>query len=384
MLVRQVSSLDGLRSYQARWDELADGCVFRSWDWISTWWQHYGGTHRLAVFLLFSEKPESMQSHASETEPTLPDDSKRLMAILPCYIESSFSRGQVLRLIGDGEVCSDHLDLLAATDDADQAAFAMAGYLHDEDSEWDAIEFTAVGSDCTGLVCLRDQLESLDCQVTLTPNVSRWSIPLPDDWESFLQLQSKSHRKQLRRLEKNALSTNQAVWHLATNTSDFDIAWPILTDLHQRRWTSLGEPGCFASTQWAGFHRDIARRLLDSGRLRLSWLEVCGQPVAAEYHFAGRNTTWAYQGGVDPDRLDEQPGKVSMISCIQHAISEGHDKFDLLRGDEPYKSHWRAVPTETFDMRIVPARSSALLRHQALGCLQSAVRFTRQFTNMLS
>ena len=77
------------------------------------------------------------------------------------------------------------------------------------------------------------------------------------------------------------LDTDQATWHLVETPSDFDIAWPILVDLHQRRRQSLGELGCFASPQWAAFDRDIAAQLLAAGQLRLSWLEAAGAPVFA-------------------------------------------------------------------------------------------------------
>ena len=42
------------------------------------------------------------------------------------------------------------------------------------------------------------------------------------------------------------------------------------------------------------------------GQLRLSWLDLDGSPIAAEYHFTDGATTFAYQGGVDPDRLAER------------------------------------------------------------------------------
>lgn len=374
MLVTQISTFEELTKYQDRWNELAGEVVFRKWSWQSTWWQHYGEGKELFILLVAENEHGENQPKASQVQ-----------AILPCYLESTLARGKTLRLLGDGEVCSDHLDLIVSSERvAHEAAKALAAFLVGHDDQWDAIDFTAIASDCSGLFKLSDELELLDCQVQHLQNESRWGIALPEDWEAFLALQSKSHRKQLRRLERRVLETGQAIWHLVENAEQFEVAWPILVDLHQRRRISLGEPGCFASEQWAEFHRAIARKLLDSGELRLSWLEIAGQPVAAEYHFAGQGTTWAYQGGVDPERIEEEPGKLSMILALQHSMKEGHSSFDLMRGDEPYKAHWRAEPKETFDIQIVPSRSSAILRNQAFGVLQNAARLTRQVTNMLS
>jgi len=371
MHVLRVQQLDNLSLYRERWEDLADGCVFRSWTWLSTWWKHYKSlrpAQSLNVLLVFDS-----EHGASEPE--------QLLAILPCYLDTSLTRGKVLRLLGDGEVCSDHLGLLVDTDNAEQVSQAIAEYLIHQWEEWDLIDLSTIDENDEALGHLDSALQSQGCHVSRQAGPNSWSVSLPTSWEEFLALQSKSHRKQLRRSEKRVLNTGQGVWHLAETEQDFDIAWTILVDLHQRRRISLGEPGCFASQRWADFHRDVAGQLLQTGRLRLSWLELGGQPAAAEYHLAGNHTTFAYQGGIDPDRLEEEPGRLSTIRTIQHAIEEGHLEFDLLRGDEPYKAHWRATPRPTINLQIVPPRNSARWRYQAWNCLRGARQLTRKFAN---
>ncbi len=388
MYVHRINSLDLLLPYCQRWDELAGDCVFRTSIWLTTWWQHYGHSQQgcdLAVFLVFNQ-PVPSKCHAQEgpADCSAAPNIDNLVAILPCYFQQTFARGKALRLLGDGEVCSDHLDLLVAEDHAQQAAKTLAEYLVLHSADWDVVDFTAVDANNIGLNCLVSELKLRDCQVTSSVGQSCWSVELPATWDQFLALQSKSHRKQLRRLDKRILDSDQAIWHLVQTPEQFDHAWEILVDLHQRRRISLSEPGCFASESWATFHRDVARKLLESGQLRLSWLELASKPAAVEYNFARNKTTLAYQGGLDPARLDEEPGRLSMIRTIQHAIEEGHTTFDFLRGDEPYKAHWRATPHETFDVQIIPARSAARLRFQVRNCLRQAGRLARQVTNLLS
>jgi len=384
MYVKRITQITDLAPYRQRWDELSDDCVFRTSAWLTTWWQHYGADHQLYVLLVFSDEAPNCRPENTCTESVADNQRpEQLVAILPSYLETTFARGQVLRLLGDGEVCSDHLDLLATSSDLPTAAAAVARYLSDHSDDWDLANLTAIGTHIAGLAQLTTELQNLDCQVARTPNENCWAVDLPADWEAFLALQSKSHRKQLRRLERRILETDQAVWHRVETPEQFAVAWPLLIDLHQRRRNSLGEPGCFASQRWANFHHDIARQLLDTGNLRLSWLELDGQPIAAEYNFASEKTTWGYQTGIDPDRIGEEPGRLSMIRIFQAAIDEGHQQFDLLRGDEPYKAHWRATPQETSDIQIVPPRSAARLRFRAYSYLHRAARLARQITNML-
>jgi CelD/BcsL family acetyltransferase involved in cellulose biosynthesis len=211
-----------------------------------------------------------------------------------------------------------------------------------------------------------------------------WKVELPSTWEEYLSLQSKSHRKQLRRAERRLLEHGRACWHPVRDAEGFASGWETLVDLHQRRRRSLGEPGCFASRPFSAFQAEAARHLLHRGQLRLSWLSLDDHPIAAEYHLASSAATFAYQGGVDPERLGEEPGRLSHIACIRAAIDEGHTTFDFLRGDEPYKAHWRAEPHATFDYRIVPNRRLARLRGRAVQAAGNVACWLKPGSNAFS
>ena len=368
--VRCIDNLSELEPCCGAWDALANGCVFQSWSWLSTWWRHYGerGSRReLRVYLAFSELSANPAS---------------LTGVLPCYVEASWSQGRVLRLLGDGEVCSDHLGLLANTDSADVAA-AIALHLA-ECAEWDLLDLSASDADDAATAKFLDVLALNDCTTSRLLADRCWVIDLPPTWDEFLSLQSKSHRKQLRQLDARVLQSERAEWKLITSSDDFATAWSTLIDLHQRRRHSLGEPGCFASRTWAAFHWEVAQKLLAEGRLRLSVLELDGRAIAAEYHLAGTRTTYAYQGGLDPNRRAEEPGQLSTICSIKQAIAEGHAHFDLLRGDEPYKAHWRATPRQAVRLVAVPPRTWPMLRHRTWTGVRNVARTARNLTALFN
>ena len=379
VLVKRISSFENLQSHREQWDRLAGDNLFLSWAWISTWWKHYGDSCSLHVLLFFNSEMASDKDR-NEAEP----GTNQLIGILPTYIESRLGKGKVVRLLGDGEVCSDHLDILAAKQDLHRVVAAAAKYFVDQPHLWDATDFNSVGQDCEGLNLLGCEFKKQGCRVNSTPNVGRWSIPLPKDRESFLAMLSKSHRKKLRRLSRSVLETERANWKRVETAEQLATAWPIFADLHQRRRNSLNEPGCFASDRWANFHSDMAGQLLEQGQLRLSWLELDGQPIAAEYQFANSTTSFAYQGGLDPDRLNEQPGRLSLFCSIEQAIQEGHSTFDLMRGDEPYKVKWRAEQVPTFDLCVVSPNAKSVLRNRAIGYLKSTVGAARSVRGSFS
>lgn len=377
MLIKTAHSFSDLLPYQQCWDELAGDSVFRSWLWLSTWWKHYGPNRQLRVVMVFDD---AQASTCSDKWP----GADALVGILPIYEERQRGRGRVLCLMGDGEVCSEHLDLLCAAHDTDRVTDTLAKHFADNFEDWDLLIFDTVAKSQLRLNQLIEKLSERECTLARRPGANRWTIPLPATWDDFLAMQSKSHRKQLRQLKSRVLESPRARWSFIEIPNDFDVAWEILIDLHQRRRQSLGEPGCFASAMWANFHREVARELLSTGQLRLSVLTLDGEPIAAEYHLASQRGTAAYQGGIDPERREEEPGQLSMILCIERAIVEGHRQFELLRGDEPYKAHWRAKPEPTFDIEVVSPRKLARVRHFSWNGLRRAGRLVRQFANLLS
>lgn len=383
MFVQTINRLADLVPYQARWDELAGDCPFRSWLWLSTWWNHYGLTHKLQVLLVFADSPVAATCGIDNSCHSRLDAPDKLLAILPAYVEASRTQGKVLRLLGDGEVCSEHLDLLCEPRDIDQVCQALADHLTAHAEQWDSFKLTTLAEGQRKLDSLLSALTIQGCEINRRAGANCWSIPLPATWEEFLAMQSKSHRKQLRQLKSRVLESPRADWFEVQDFRDFDVAWEILIDLHQSRRQSLGEPGCFAAPTWANFHREVALELLAAGRLRLSILSLDSNPVAAEYHLALNDATYAYQGGIDPERSEDEPGQLSLILCIERAIKAGHTRFELLRGDEPYKAHWRAAPTPTSDVEVISPRTLARWRHYSWNSLRRAGRLVRQFTNLL-
>ncbi len=360
MTVQLITDSNELADLETAWNALAGGMPLRSWDWLATWWNHYGAA---------SDKSADRQLYVLavyDDDNDATDGAKPLIGIAPWYLDRSAIKGSVIRWLGSGEVCTDHLSLICRPDDATRVAAAIADTLTGKCDDWDLVELGAVDADDAPVAALLAALEVRECLVSRHAADQCWALDLPASWDDYLASVSKSHRKQLRQLERRVLETNRASWLRVETESDLAVAWDVLVDLHQRRRRSLGEPGCFASRPFHDFHRDVVARLLVRGQLRMSWLELDGTPAAAEYHLADGNTTYAYQGGVDPDRLGEEPGRLSTILCVRAAIDEGQRHFDFLRGDEPYKAHWRATPRPTFDCRVVPNRRLARLRGRVL------------------
>jgi len=367
MTVQVVRTYDELRALEAGWNEMSGDSPFRSWDWLATWWKHYGVLSRREHDRAMAERQlHVLAVYDGFPVPRAAEETSALIGVAPWYLDRTIVKGNVLRWLGSGEVCTDHLSLICRPEHREQVAEEVAEALTAQTEEWDRLDLGAVDADDYTMLALMAHLEERECIISRHAAESCWVLDLPATWDEYLAAVSKSHRKQLRQSERRVIESARVEWHTVTSAAEFEMAWPVLVDLHQRRRESLGEPGCFASRTFYGFHREVARRLLEHGQLRMSWVALDGRPAAAEYHFADRQTTYAYQGGVDPQRLAEEPGRLSSILCLRRAIEEQHKRFDFLRGDEPYKAHWRAEPRATHDYRVVPNRRLARLRGRVL------------------
>lgn len=347
MHVQCFDNFDHLISYQKAWDRLSGGVPFRRMAWLSSWWRQYGTGQRLAIQTVWN------------------DD--QLVAIAPWYLHSGPTCGRVLRLLGDGPVCTDYADLLLDAEHAEASIRALAellgGSTANPDKGWELLELENIPAAGTHLAKLAEQLTALDCRTHTTEALNCWRLALPESWDDFEMAQSKSHRKQIRRLLRRVLETDRAKLHIARSPDEVRLAFPTLIDLHMRRRKSLDQPGCFASDAFARFLPEAALELAADGHCELLTLELDGAAIAAEIHFVDGNISFAYQAGIDPDRLDEEPGSLMQIAMIQHAMQAGRQAIDFLRGDEPYKPHWRAAATPCVTLRVIPNTASARLRH---------------------
>jgi CelD/BcsL family acetyltransferase involved in cellulose biosynthesis len=366
MTVVHFTTLEQLAPFAADWDRLAGGVPFCSWAWMSTWWRHYGQGKRLFVLGVF-------------------DACDRLIGVAPWYVDRSVLWGRVVRFLGSGEICSEYRRLLVEPASERDVADAIADWLTQEKAEggerkaerksrdgsvrfppsafrsspWDRLELTGVDAEDSSIWQLTEALRMRGSLVHQRPGPPCWRIELPATWDAYLAMLARGRRKQLRVAERRYLESGRAVVHVVRDAAELSRGIEVLADLHQRRRQTLGEPGCFASPRFAAFHRDVMPRLLADGRLHLFWVELDGRPAVAEYFLLGDDATYSYQAGLNPDCMADSPGRLGNLLGLQHAIALGHRAYDFLRGDEPYKAHFRASPRAMLETRIVASRPGA-------------------------
>ena len=356
MRIVLFSSFDELTPYAEEWDRLNDASAleavpFRSWDWSSAWWQYYGelsdSSRKLFILGVF-------------------DGFGKLIGLAPWYLDRSMAFGRVVRFLGAGEVCADYLDVISRTGREEEVCDALAEWLAVEVGNYaDLVELTAVDSAGSNIEKLAKGLGAAAYTTHQRGGDSCWRIELPVAIGQYLSQLSKNRRKVFRRTQRRMIDSGRAILRTAENVGEAAEFMEILIDLHKRRFFVDGRQTSNCSERFWNFHRDVAQRLFASGRAQLHLVEIDGSPAAAEYQLSGGGRLYAYQSGIDPDRLDDSPGVVAMVSILQWAVGKGYLSLDLLRGDESYKAHWLAKPRKCEEFRIVPEGLTPQIRHAA-------------------
>jgi CelD/BcsL family acetyltransferase involved in cellulose biosynthesis len=239
--------------------------------------------------------------------------------------------------------CPDHLDVPARAD-ADLAAMIPALL----SLPWDVLILNNVAAAAVNAPRLAAALRHCGATVRQTPV---WSCPyldLPPTWDAYLASLSANRRQRLRR-EERRLVRDHTVVRTDYDTKRFEEGWRHLVSLHELRWAGAG---VFSDARLERLHRNFAEAAARRGELWLTTLDVDGQPAAAWYGFAHRDTVYFYQSGRDPRWERQGVGLVLMTQMIRHAIERGYRRFDFLRGDEAYKGLWTASHRRTVEFVI--------------------------------
>ena len=318
-----VGAFEGLRP---EWEELVmasdRGCVFLTWEWLYTWWKHLAEDRRLFILAVRS--------------------GIELIAIAPfCLRPRSLARGRLLpdlEFLGSGFVGSDYLDVIVRSGSDAEACHALASHLADASL---SIKWTNVkkNDNVIGRVFARLSQKGWNTAETTT-NVCPF-IPLTGStWDSYLSSLSAEHRynfnRKLRRLNRDYDVRFEQVRTEEECRESIDV----LIEQHNTRWIARGGSDAFHTAELVGFHREFTQVALKRGWLRLYVLRLNEKPAANLYGLMYRDTFYFYQSSFDAAHAQNSVGLITMGLAIKNAMGEGADEYDLLHGNESYKSHW--------------------------------------------
>jgi CelD/BcsL family acetyltransferase involved in cellulose biosynthesis len=326
------------------WDELlADSAaptIFLTWAWVDAWRSTIGTDCALA-------------SVAARDPAT-----GRLLGVAPFVIDERAHpqrpAHRALSFIGSGMAAPDHLDLVVRR--GHEAVVAPALWAAaSRQADADVHDFDGVRD---GSLLAAAALRRADDLPRFAKPAPCPFIELPETWEAYEGSLGRHLRHSLRRharkLERDA--DGRSSCRLATEPEDVEATISALGRFHEQGGRLLRDFPGLHIPELAEFHRRVALRFAQSGRLRLYRLDVGDDVAAIVYCLRYGDTVSLCHAGYDSTFARYGPGRHLIAHAIGASIAEGAAEFDLLRGDEEHKSRW--ANRVRHDLRILKPAST--------------------------
>ena len=337
--VQFLTSTEEFARLAPEWNRLharADAAsVFNSWLFQYQWWQVYGAGQPLRILVAL--------------------DRGETVGILALYIQTVVLLGvpsRVLRFVGSGgDTGPDDLGPMLAPGYEDIVASKLARAAL-RLSEFDVAVLSDIDPKSVFAAALEEA--AADARRAIFSEVSERIayIELPGSWAEYLQSMNSDRRTRLKKARRKCEAAHATRFFVWSDAATLDTAIDRLVELHRRRWSEAGGSASFASPEYIEFHRQTMKSAFARGWLRLYCLELDGAIAAITYCYRFRNRVYLMQAGFDPELAKSNPGKVLLGHALEHAIGEGNDVFDFLKGEHRYKDELATGHRATRGVRV--------------------------------
>ncbi|MFI6334615.1 GNAT family N-acetyltransferase [Streptomyces sp. NPDC050535] len=317
------------------WGRLYRNCAaatpFQSHAWLHSWWLSYGTPGRLRLVLV---------REGGELRAVAP--LMRVRRPLPALVPL----GGAISDYGDVLIDDEHADRAAAVLTEGLSAAARTALIDfREVRPGGAVErifdrWRGPRSRVRDSLCLELPATSMDELVGRLPS-------------------SKAQRVRAKLRKLSALGVEQR----AVRPDEVDAALRRLLELHQLQWQGRKVTSEHLQERFSEHLVRSVAPMVRSGDAVVTEFRLDDTVMAVDLTLLSRRLAGGYLYGAHP-QLRERKADVAVIllnACAQHTEAGGRAALSLLRGDEPYKRHWRPDPVVNQRLLLARRRTAPLL-----------------------
>ena len=349
--IEEINDVETFRTLKESWNTLLQDCsdnnIFLTWEWLFYWWQHYGNDKKLRILLI--------------------KESGKIIGIAP-FMENKYREGFISINVLEN-ICSENCDYsgIILTGKKHESIALLLDHLVRITRESNFIvRIYHIPENSTFLTILREQYPSYSDALFLNEKIITYCpyIELPATFEEYYNALNKKKRYNIRRAMRSLEQDHVVEFKNFSESDDLRSQLQVLFDFHQKRWQEKNVISKFTKSEARNFYMDVSRAFIKNNWLYYSILNVDGKTVSAEWGFDYNKVSYYMSGAFDLHYSGYSLGTLHLMKLLENAIQNGQRKFDFLKGDQAYKSHWAS--NKTANIRITIVRSGLVGRYRAI------------------
>ncbi|ARP70300.1 GNAT family N-acetyltransferase [Streptomyces pluripotens] len=331
-----VTDEDSFARLAPAWGRLHERCTtatpFQSHAWLHSWWWSYGTYGRLRVIAVRS--------------------GGQLVAAAPLML----IRRPLPTLVPLGGAISDYADVLLDDADDGRAAGALTDALADA-ARTALIDFREVRPG-GAVEQVYDRWRGPRHAVHDSLCLELPAVPMDE-----LVARLPSNKAQQRVRAKLRKLDVLGVQRRTVRPEEVDAALGRLLELHRLQWRGRKVTSEHLQPRFRDHLVRAVGPMVRSGNAVVTEFRIDGEVVAVDLTLLSRSLTGGYLYGAHPGLRERKADVAVMLleACAEHTGAGGPGTLSLLRGNEPYKHHWRPEPVVNQRLLLARRRTAPLL-----------------------
>mgnify|MGYP005835387697 CR=1 FL=1 len=317
--------INGFRDLRENWDFLIDilpnKSIFLTWEWLFSWWEHFGQKRNLFIILVW-------------------DKEGVLVGIAPLFIHKTkyyYFPVREITFIGVGH--SDRQDFLIKNNDPkilSKILYQLMSYKN----EWDIINLDQIppGSILLTGVC------NNNFDVFLEHSSICPFIKIQGRWEDYFNSLSYKFRRDLKNRTNKLNKSGSWEFRVKTSLINFRDELEKLVTIESKSRKTETQKTFLSKSENLKFLYEFFQFGAQKNWLDLTELSLNSALIAYLIGFRFDNHYYAYNMAFDENFMEVSPGKILFQEKIKWCFQNYPQiqEFDLLRGDSYIKSKWTA------------------------------------------
>jgi CelD/BcsL family acetyltransferase involved in cellulose biosynthesis len=285
--------------------------------WLTAWWASFAGDHTPCLLSIHNRN--------------------QLVGLAPLM-----RKDREVQLVGDVDLC-DHLDFVVVPSKARAFYRCLLDYLAADGIR--RLALVSVRADASAMTSLLPVAEKWGARVRCARQAQLFAMPLPGSWEAYLKGLNGKVRHEIRRKLRRLEAAGRARLRCVRSPAALPEAMDAFMTLFR---ANRAAKAAFMTGPMPAFFRCLADNLATADLLRLYFLDLDEQAIAAAMCFDYRDTVYLYNNGYDDAFRALSPGLLSKVLTIQESIRDGYRVYDFLKGAEKYKQHLGGQPVNLY------------------------------------